>query len=694
MSSLGNFVGKVSRMFSRHRRLSFGLLAVFLAVSIVMSGWQLNIVPIGSQIGQQGTSLTIGQNQVVLTIGTAEAATVTDYTCDGIADDVQFQAALNLLPTTGGKLEVLGGNYNFTATVSRPIDKVTIEGVGKGTYFAFNGVSAIFSAGNQTNWVFRDFSTDAGGLSVSSATNWTEQNITIGSTLYSFRTSATTANVTSTSSMPTGRAATLVVAASDALAHVKAQADYVCDGTADNAEIQTAINAANAAGGGTVALSNGTFNIAVAVVMKASTSLFGQGWRATTLRIANNVNVNAIEIPVAATYAMVSDLGIDGNAGNNAGAGIGIYSLNAVHPSLENLFIINCQDNALYIQGVDGLYMNNVKTFYSGHELIYLYQCRDSVINNINNNGAGYILVGGAETFHANVTTVNVQDCTWLSFTNLWVGWSSLGICLQFYDSSYCRVYGLVASPILPTVDNRPTVILSGGTGSSNISLIGGLIEGIAGVPTGGEVGRECIRVEVAGSINNIFQGITLLKSNYGVRFINTVTGANSVIDNVFSSTVVSMQPIWDAGGAATVRGNISYIAPAEERVASGILTAGVANAIFFAWHDPELQDILIRKVVIEITTPGGTALSVGQVGIANDAAGTGLGTEFFPAAGIDLNAAAIRDSWNAADTGVQTKFVFCDDNASATKGWVVGKILVQNAAALAGKYYIYYTGR
>lgn len=139
---------------------------------------------------------------------------------------------------------------------------------------------------------------------------------------------------------------------------------------------------------------------------------------------------------------------------------------------------------------------------------------------------------------------------------------------------------------------------------------------------------------------------------------------------------------------------NIGYIEPGEVRVASGILTAGNANAIFFAWHNPEVQDILIKKVVIEITTPGGTALSVGQVGIADDAAGTNLGTEFFPAAGIDLNTAAIYDSWNAADTGVQTKFVLCQDSVSATDGWIVGQILVQNAAALAGRYYIEYIGR
>ncbi len=40
-----------------------------------------------------------------------------------------------------------------------------------------------------------------------------------------------------------GRTATYTVAASDALEHVRAQADYVCDGTADEVQINLAIAA-------------------------------------------------------------------------------------------------------------------------------------------------------------------------------------------------------------------------------------------------------------------------------------------------------------------------------------------------------------------------------------------------------------------------------------------------------------------
>jgi parallel beta-helix repeat protein len=164
----------------------------------------------------------------------------------------------------------------------------------------------------------------------------------------------------------------------------------------------------------------------------------------------------------------------------------------------------------------------------------------------------------------------------------------------------------------------------------------------------------------------------------------------NQIKNNIlYDNTVANLVKV---GANTTVEGNTNFIASGETRSVSGALTAGNANAIAFAFHDTELQDCYITKVVSDVTTAGGTASSVLQVGIADDAAGTNLGSEFFT--GLDLNAIALNDSWNPGDTGAMTKFVLIQDSASATDGWIVGKILTQNAASLAGKYYIYYTGK
>ena len=129
-----------------------------------------------------------------------------------------------------------------------------------------------------------------------------------------------------------------------------------------------------------------------------------------------------------------------------------------------------------------------------------------------------------------------------------------------------------------------------------------------------------------------------------------------------------------------------------NHRVDSGTLTAGVANAIAFAWHNPLTVDVLIRRVVVEVTTAGGTAGADLDVGIADNAIGTNRGTEFFN--DLNLNTVRVNDSFVVGDGGTQTKWVVCQDSASATDGWVVGQILDANAASLVGKYYIVYAVR
>ena len=55
-----------------------------------------------------------------------------------------------------------------------------------------------------------------------------------------------------------------------------------------------------------------------------------------------------------------------------------------------------------------------------------------------------------------------------------------------------------------------------------------------------------------------------------------------------------------------------------------------------------------------------------------------------------------LHDSYVAAGTsyGTQTIWVGCEDSASATGGWVVGKIDTEIANSLAGSYYIEYVGK
>ena len=181
---------------------------------------------------------------------------------------------------------------------------------------------------------------------------------------------------------------------------------------------------------------------------------------------------------------------------------------------------------------------------------------------------------------------------------------------------------------------------------------------------------------------NQVFQGYIKFTDVPGLGYPSIVS------DNYF----ILSSPPQVVSGNVRFDQNVGYISPGELRSVSGSLTAGNANAICFAWNNPDKQDILIKKVVIEVTTGGGTVGSHLDIGIADDAAGTNRGTEFFN--DLLLNNVAIDDSWVAGDGGTQIKWVFCEDSVAVVDDWVVGQILDANAANLVGKYYIEYAGR
>lgn len=116
------------------------------------------------------------------------------------------------------------------------------------------------------------------------------------------------------------------VAASDASTAQKARADYVCDGTADDVQIQAAIDAVKAEGGGIVQLSGGDFTLADTLTITGNTdednadtlTLRGAGAQATTLTMA--ADTDGIELTDWA-MANIEDLGIV-----VSGSGSGIHS--------------------------------------------------------------------------------------------------------------------------------------------------------------------------------------------------------------------------------------------------------------------------------------------------------------------------------------------------------------------------------
>lgn len=139
------------------------------------------------------------------------------------------------------------------------------------------------------------------------------------------------------------RGYTFVVAASDSDTYGKAVADYVCDGTADESEINTAITAASAfTGGGTVKLLAGTYYLADKVSAANNVNIKGQGKYNTTLKKATTYDADVILIQCRSVdYITISDLALDGLKadGSNSGTHNLIEVKDSDYVTIDNCYI-------------------------------------------------------------------------------------------------------------------------------------------------------------------------------------------------------------------------------------------------------------------------------------------------------------------------------------------------------------------
>ncbi|MCP4992327.1 MAG: hypothetical protein GY934_00870, partial [Gammaproteobacteria bacterium] len=128
----------------------------------------------------------------------------------------------------------------------------------------------------------------------------------------------------------------VVVAASDTDSTRAAYADYVADGTNDEVEIQAAIDAVYAGGGGTVHLLEGSFSVSNQIDLATSTRLLGQGL-STILTLANSSPNNiALLSAEGINSTHVGHLRIEGNrAGNTNDNQNGISYINTSSSSIE-----------------------------------------------------------------------------------------------------------------------------------------------------------------------------------------------------------------------------------------------------------------------------------------------------------------------------------------------------------------------
>lgn len=363
----------------------------------------------------------------------------------------------------------------------------------------------------------------------------------------------------------TVRGATRVVAASNASATVKARADYVCDGTADDVEINAALAALGSVGG-VVQLSEGQFNLAASVATTASKqSLRGLGIGVTVLRMIDNiVGTNIVGVTLTYDDSDLMDLTIDGNKANNASQ----TNLRLVHfgtiggsiPSnralMQRVHLLNSPGTGFVVSGATaalptGAVVRDCVAEGCANTGFYLRGATSNplVASGLTAKGSG---VNGIV---CDTGPVILSDCQALSGTGSAVGFvvSSAGaVSLANCTAQANAGHGFVLSGTRPLLTGCQAISNTGSgfyaTGSQPL-LVGCFATGHNGADPNG----AGFRVDT-GAVQPLFQGCTSYGDSYGFRHgagFGLYQGCRALNDGTAGFSTL--------GGTAHFQGCIAY---------------------------------------------------------------------------------------------------------------------------------------
>lgn len=194
------------------------------------------------------------------------------------------------------------------------------------------------------------------------------------------------------------RSNSYVIAASDASTAQKSGADYVCDGTADDVEWQTVLNAIHTGGGGSVLAVGKNFVFATHVLVGNNTTIEGDS-TGTTIKWANAVG-NGIGLfekrgdVSNPTNFVIRNFTLDGNK-TNQGVNLqyGLFLDGFMYPRLERILAQNFSDSGIVLYNTTKPFLLECRGDSNGGSGIYLTlgesgRCIGCYANN--NTGYGF----------------------------------------------------------------------------------------------------------------------------------------------------------------------------------------------------------------------------------------------------------------------------------------------------------------
>ena len=184
----------------------------------------------------------------------------------------------------------------------------------------------------------------------------------------------------------TVRTATVVVAASDASDSSKAGADYVCDGSSDSTFINAIMLTLNQTGG-TVYLTEGTYNISGTIGLPSNNVILRGSGNATVLkRMFDDTSGANPVIKVTQDGCTIRDLCIDGNSSEYTYYGNKCIS-STNKTNIQNVKCYNSQD------GISGRNLNIINCTFENISADGIYVYGNSVI--VGNYTEGQIKISG-----------------------------------------------------------------------------------------------------------------------------------------------------------------------------------------------------------------------------------------------------------------------------------------------------------
>ncbi len=213
--------------------------------------------------------------------------------------------------------------------------------------------------------------------------------------------------------------------------------NYVCDGIDDNVQIQTALNEINNGGGGTLYLSDGTFNIKTTVNIYKNTIVQGKTMDDTILKLSDNAprfaRAGFLRCLLQNNVA-IKKMTIDGNRANqvtdsttNYGR-FGIYTESCNNTIFDELRVKNWYGYGIDPHGIGGtptpsLYVTitNNQVHDNGWDGITVDKCEDSIVayNNVYNNGRhGINVCTGSKRVSVHDNTLNNNGFNYMGTLN------------------------------------------------------------------------------------------------------------------------------------------------------------------------------------------------------------------------------------------------------------------------------------